>query len=93
MFCCMLAYRHGCLCDVVAKALPGQSVVIENRLGVGGTVASEQVAHAAADGYTLLLSGIGAHAIALLLTPIMKCDPMKDFTHLAILDGSRRCWA
>jgi tripartite-type tricarboxylate transporter receptor subunit TctC len=44
--------------------------------------------HAAADGYTLLVSGIGSHVIAPVLTPNVKYDPVKDFTHLAILGGS-----
>jgi tripartite-type tricarboxylate transporter receptor subunit TctC len=83
-----LADQLGRLLAVELSLLSGQSVVIENRPGVGGTVASEQVAHAAADGYTLLVSGIGSHVIAPALTSNVKYDPLKDFTHLAILGGS-----
>ena len=83
-----LADQLGRLLGVELSLVSGQSVVIENRPGVGGTVASEQVAHAAADGYTLLVSGIGSHVIAPKLTPNVKYDPVKDFTHLAILGGS-----
>ena len=83
-----VADQLGRLLAVELSLLSGQSVVIENRPGVGGTVASQQVAHAAADGYTLLVSGIGSHVIAPALTPNVKYDPLKDFTHLAILGGS-----
>jgi tripartite-type tricarboxylate transporter receptor subunit TctC len=83
-----VADQLGRLLAVELGLLSGQSVVIENRPGVGGTVASQQVAHAAADGYTLLVSGIGSHVIAPALTTNVKYDPVKDFTHLAILGGS-----
>ena len=83
-----LADQLGRLLAVELNALSGQPVVIENRPGVGGTVASEQVARALPDGYTLLVSGIGSHVIAPVLTPNVKYDPVRDFTHLAILGGS-----
>ncbi|MSQ20807.1 MAG: tripartite tricarboxylate transporter substrate binding protein [Betaproteobacteria bacterium] len=55
----------------------GQSVVVENRAGAGGSIATEAVARAAADGYTLLLTTHG-HAIqpSLQKTP---WDPVRDF--------------
>jgi len=83
-----LADQLGRLLAVELNLLSGQPVVIENRPGVGGTVASEQVARAVPDGYTLVVSGIGSHVIAPVLTPNVKYDPVRDFTHLAILGGS-----
>jgi tripartite-type tricarboxylate transporter receptor subunit TctC len=62
-----------------------QPVVVDNRAGAGGLIGSEQVARAAPDGYTLVVSGIGSHVIAPVENP--KFDPMKDFTHIALLAG------
>jgi tripartite-type tricarboxylate transporter receptor subunit TctC len=62
-----------------------QPVVVDNRAGAGGLIGSEQVAKAAPDGYTLVVSGIGSHVIAPVENP--KYDPMKDFTHIAMLAG------
>ena len=62
-----------------------QTVVVENKGGAGGVIGSKEVAKAAPDGYTLVVSGIGSHVIAPVDTPGM--DPMKDFTHIAMLAG------
>jgi tripartite-type tricarboxylate transporter receptor subunit TctC len=63
-----------------------QTVVIENRSGAGGMIGSATVAKAAPDGYTLVISGIGSHVIAPVETP-NTFDPMKDFSHIALLGG------
>lgn len=63
-----------------------QSFVVENRGGAGGVVGSQQVARAEPDGYTLLITGVGSHVIAPMLGDV-KFDPIKDFTHIAILGG------
>ena len=63
-----------------------QSVVIDNRAGAAGMIGSQQVAKAAPDGYTLVVSGIASHVLA----PVENAgmfDPMKDFTHIAMLGG------
>ncbi len=62
-----------------------QTVVVENKSGAGGTIGSREVSKAAPDGYTLVVSGIGSHVIAPVDTP--GFDPMKDFTHIAMLAG------
>lgn len=64
-----------------------QSFIVENRPGAGGVTGSAAVAKAAPDGYTLVISGIGSHAIAPSLTKKLPFDPMRDFTHIAILGG------
>jgi tripartite-type tricarboxylate transporter receptor subunit TctC len=64
----------------------GQPVVIENRPGAGGMIGSQAVAKAPPDGYTLVVSGIASHVIAP-AAPGALFDPMKDFTHIAMLGG------
>lgn len=71
--------------DYLSNSL-GQPFIIENKGGAGGTLGSMVVAKAAPDGYTLVLSGIGSHVIA----PLQLgngMNPMKDFTHIALLGG------
>lgn len=72
------------VCDHLARRL-GQPVVVENRPGVNGSLGSEQVARAAADGYTLVVTGPGTHAINQLVNPNVKYDARKDFTHIAMI--------
>ena len=63
-----------------------QTVVVENKGGAGGIIGSREVAKSAPDGYTLVVSGIGSHVIAPVDQP-GTFDPMKDFTHVAMLGG------
>ena len=63
-----------------------QVVVVENKAGAGGLIGSQLVAKAAPDGYTLVVSGIGSHVIAPVDQPA-GFDPMKDFSHIALLAG------
>jgi tripartite-type tricarboxylate transporter receptor subunit TctC len=65
----------------------GQNFVVENRPGAGGLVGSELVAASAPDGYTLGVSGVASHAIAPALAKKAPFDPMRDFTHIALLGG------
>ena len=57
----------------------GQGFVIENRPGVGGSLATEQVARAAPDGYTVLYATSGTMAANLALYKNLKYEPLKDF--------------
>ncbi len=63
-----------------------QTVVVENKAGAGGLIGSREVAKAAPDGYTLVVSSIGSHVIAPVESP-NSFDPMKDFSHIALLAG------
>ncbi|WP_171615401.1 tripartite tricarboxylate transporter substrate-binding protein [Roseicella sp. DB1501] len=74
----------------LANAFPplagGQSLVVENRGGAGGTIAGAVVAQAKPDGATLMLADLGANAIARELQPTTPYDPTTAFTpicHLA----------
>jgi tripartite-type tricarboxylate transporter receptor subunit TctC len=68
--------------QLVSSAL-GQSVVVENRPGAGGTIGSQDVARANADGYTLLLGGTNANAINAAIYRNLNYDPVQDFTPVA----------
>src|SRR5260221_6183653 len=75
---------------IVAKNLTEQlkeTFVVENRPGGGGVLGSDLVAKAAPDGYTLVVSGIASHVIAPQLPQGTPYDPLKDFTHVALLGG------
>jgi tripartite-type tricarboxylate transporter receptor subunit TctC len=62
----------------MGKAL-GQTMVIENVGGAGGTIGGARVASAAPDGYTLLAGSMGSHVSAPVLTPNVKYDSVRDF--------------
>lgn len=63
----------------------GQPVVVENKPGVNGSLASAMVARAKPDGYTLIIGGPGTHAINQLVNPNVKYNARTDFTHIAML--------
>jgi tripartite-type tricarboxylate transporter receptor subunit TctC len=68
----------------LAEAL-GQPVVINNRGGAGGTIASAGVAKADPDGYTLLLNSITTHGIGPHLYISLPYDPERDFSPIILL--------
>ncbi len=76
----------GSVLDVAARlialklgVLLGQSVVIDNRTGAGGTVAAEFAARAAPDGYTVFFGNFATFAIAPLLIPGLRFEARRDF--------------
>lgn len=64
----------------------GQNIVVENRGGAAGTIASDLVARATGDGYTLLFSSSTTHGISPLIYKKLPYDPMKSFTHIALIN-------
>ncbi|MET1113657.1 MAG: tripartite tricarboxylate transporter substrate binding protein [Comamonas sp.] len=62
-----------------------QSVIVENRAGAGGSIGTEFVARAPADGATLLLNGIATHGINPALYKNLSYDPVRDFTPLTMI--------
>jgi len=60
----------------------GQQVVVENKAGAGGQIATQEVARAAPDGYTLLLSTGAQMAIEPSLRASLGYAPLKDFVHV-----------
>jgi tripartite-type tricarboxylate transporter receptor subunit TctC len=63
----------------------GQQVVIDNRGGASGIIASEIVARAAADGHTLLLGGAGVLAVTPAVFAKIPYDPIRDFAPISML--------
>src|SRR5258708_15805037 len=63
----------------------GQPVVISNRGGASGTIASDNVAKSPADGTTLLISSITTHGIGPLININAPYDSLKDFTSIIFL--------
>ena len=61
----------------------GQSFVVDNKPGAGGSIAATEVIRAAADGHTLLFSSNSAVASNVALLKNMPYDPLKDFTPIA----------
>lgn len=71
---------------VVAQRLSeqmGQTVVVDNRPGAGGTLATAALARAKHDGYTLLLTADSAHVVGPALYKNPGFDPVKDFVPVA----------
>jgi len=62
-----------------------QPVVIENRVGAGGNIGMEAVARSAPDGYTILMSYVGTHAINPSLYKKLSFDADRDFAAVATI--------
>jgi tripartite-type tricarboxylate transporter receptor subunit TctC len=70
--------------DIFSRHL-GQSFVVENVGGAGGTVGSLRAARAKADGYTLISGHMGTHAAAPMFYPNLGYDPEKDFEPVGVI--------
>ena len=64
------------------SAVLGQSIVIDNRPGAGGTIGTEIAAHAQPDGYTLVM-GTASNIVINPLIAKVPYDPVRDFTAIA----------
>ena len=91
----VVPYAAGGGNDVMARIVAermsrslGQQIVIENKGGAGGSIATRQVAKSAPDGYTLGLGGTGTLAINPTLYPNVGYDPRKDFAPVGLIATS-----
>lgn len=78
--------------DIVARLLGTrlsetlkQPVVIENKPGAGATLGTEQVAKAAPDGYTLIITALPSIVTGPLTNREVRYDPLQDLTHIAMI--------
>jgi tripartite-type tricarboxylate transporter receptor subunit TctC len=86
----VITYPPGGTTDFVGRPLAqklseflGQQVVVDNRGGAGGVIATVIVAQAPPDGYTLLLGTSSGMVINPLLNPKLPYDPFRDFTPIS----------
>ncbi|MEI7785772.1 MAG: tripartite tricarboxylate transporter substrate binding protein [Betaproteobacteria bacterium] len=90
----VIPFTTGGVQDTLARSISnelgaalGQPVIIENRPGAGGTVASNAVAKSAPDGYTLILAA-ASHSINGTLYSKLNYDPVKDFVGAAYIGNT-----
>lgn len=88
----VVPFLAGGAVDVVARLMAeglgkelGQSVVVENRAGAGGTIGADSVAKSAADGYTLLFTAQGPLVINPFLLDKLPYDALGDFAPISIV--------
>jgi tripartite-type tricarboxylate transporter receptor subunit TctC len=81
----IVPFSAGGIVDAIARTVGdklstkyGQPVVVENRVGAGGSIGTDAAANAAPDGYTLLLVSPG-HAVAPTLMKGVSWNPVRDF--------------
>jgi tripartite-type tricarboxylate transporter receptor subunit TctC len=73
--------------DQLGRAME-QSFIVENMSGAGGTIASQAVARAAPDGYTLMVGYVGTHGTNPAVRKV-PYDAVRDFTPIAMVGGTR----
>lgn len=88
----IVPFPPGGTTDVVARLVAqrlsvtlGQSVVIENRAGAGGTLGSDLVAKSPPDGQAFVVSNIASHGVGPSVYRTMPYDSVRDFTHVALM--------
>jgi tripartite-type tricarboxylate transporter receptor subunit TctC len=91
----IVPFPAGGATDILSRALSqelgkklGQSVVVDNRPGAGGTIGALAGAQAAPDGYTLLLTTSSTHSIGPALNPKIPYNAETDFTPIVYVASS-----
>jgi len=89
----LIPFAPGGASDFVARVIQnkltgilGQQIVVDNRPGAAGVLATEIAAHSAPDGYTLFLGNVGTLAVnPSVFAKQMKVDPVKDFAPITLI--------
>ncbi len=88
----VVPFAAGGTSDIIGRILSarmqdslGQSLVVDNRGGAGGTIGTDIVAKATPDGYTIVLASNGTHAIVPYLYKALPYDPIKDFAPISMV--------
>ncbi len=88
----VVTFSPGGSSDIVARLLQpglqeklGQTVIVDNKPGAGSTIGANEVARAAPDGYTLLLSNTAPMSISPFMMEKAPYDPVKSFSHIAYI--------
>ena len=88
----VLPFAAGGSTDVIARTVGqrlsetlGQPVVIDNRPGAAGAIATDHVAKAAPDGYTVLMATTSTHSILPVLNPKLPYEPNQDFALVSLV--------
>jgi tripartite-type tricarboxylate transporter receptor subunit TctC len=91
----LVAFPPGGGADVAARVLAaslgeqlGQSVVVENVSGAGGTIGTARAAHAPPDGYTLLVGTPSTHGANVAVYEKLNYDPVRDFAPVVLIGSS-----
>jgi tripartite-type tricarboxylate transporter receptor subunit TctC len=87
----LVPFPPGGSTDLIARTLGtklqeklGQSFLVENKAGAGGTVGAGQAKRAPADGYTIFVSSLGPFVIGPHLIKNVPYDPLKDFDYITV---------
>jgi tripartite-type tricarboxylate transporter receptor subunit TctC len=88
----VVTFSPGGSSDIVARLIQpglqerlGQPVIVENKPGAGGTIGAADIAKAAPDGYSLLLSNTAPISISPFMLAQANYDPVKSFSHVAYI--------
>ena len=91
----IVAFAPGTTSDIIGRIFAekltqsmGQTFIVENRTGAGGTIGAEAAAKSPPDGYTLFLAGVATHGINPNLRKKLPYDAIKDFAAVSMIPSA-----